>query len=236
MWYTKPCNSGLTLNFFALAPKRYKRGAVRSLVHRIFNSCSTWKSFHNSMKKAKDILENNQYPSYFYEQIIHDTLEKIFLKKNRDKKTNFDEQIKDKKLFFIQYRGPETMNYVKKLLSNDVPIMPIFTSRKVKTALPSIKEPIQKHLSSNVIYKLSCSRCTSCYVGMTTRHLITRINEHFSRAGPVKEHGNNCGINVKDDCSFEILHRTNRGMVVLGVYVRYTKEKLNLHLTLKMSM
>ena len=84
-WYMKPSNNGLPLNYHALAPIKYKRSVIRSFVHRIYNSCSNWSSFHCSMEKMKKILENNQYQSHFYEPIIHDTLEKIFVHKKKER-------------------------------------------------------------------------------------------------------------------------------------------------------
>ena len=79
-WYVKPSNSGLLLNYHALAPNKYKRAVIRSYVHRIFNSCSNWKYFHKGLAEAKCFLLNNQYPASFYEPVIHQTLEKIILK------------------------------------------------------------------------------------------------------------------------------------------------------------
>ena len=55
-WYSKPTDTGLILNFHALALKRYKRSVVSGFVHRIFRACSTWKNFHSGMRKAKTIL------------------------------------------------------------------------------------------------------------------------------------------------------------------------------------
>ena len=48
--------------------------------------------------------------------------------------------------------------------------------RKLKTTLPSLKPPVKKELRSRVIYKITCPGCTSCYVGQTRRHLVTRFN------------------------------------------------------------
>ena len=98
-WYTKPTSTGLTLNFNAMAPRRYKRSIVKSFIHRVYNACSNWANFHLSLEKAKTILENNQYPKSFYEPIIHDTLEKIVLKKIGKDKMSWEETIADKKLF-----------------------------------------------------------------------------------------------------------------------------------------
>ena len=77
-WYNKPTDTGLIMNFHALAPKKYKWSVVSGFVHRIHRACSTWAHFSKSMEKAKRILEKNQYPPDFYEPIIEKTLQDIF--------------------------------------------------------------------------------------------------------------------------------------------------------------
>ena len=41
-WYTKSTDTGLTMNFHALAPIKKKRSVVAGLVHRIHRACSSW--------------------------------------------------------------------------------------------------------------------------------------------------------------------------------------------------
>ena len=65
-WYSKTTNTGLTMNYHGLAPKKYKRSVISGKVYRIHYACSTWKNFHNSLTRAKKIFENNQYPPSFY--------------------------------------------------------------------------------------------------------------------------------------------------------------------------
>ena len=65
------------MNFHALAPKKYKKSVVSGMVYRIYNACSSWKNFHNSLEKGKKLLQNNQYPKSFSDPIIQKTLEKI---------------------------------------------------------------------------------------------------------------------------------------------------------------
>ena len=43
---------------------------MSGLVHRIVRACSNWKNFHNSITKAKMILQNNQSSLSFVEPII----------------------------------------------------------------------------------------------------------------------------------------------------------------------
>ena len=44
-WYCKPTDTGLVMNFHAIAPKRYKRGVVSGFVHKLHRSCTTWTHF-----------------------------------------------------------------------------------------------------------------------------------------------------------------------------------------------
>ncbi len=76
-WYVKPTDTGLIMNYHALAPKRYKRSVVQSFVHRIYRCCSSWVNVSASLQRAKDILMKNQYPPEFYEPIIGETIQKI---------------------------------------------------------------------------------------------------------------------------------------------------------------
>ena len=78
----------LKMNYHALAPKRYKRSVVAGFVHRIFRACSTWNLFHESLEKAKRILERNQYPPMFYDPIIkHALLDLLGMKENTSSQT-----------------------------------------------------------------------------------------------------------------------------------------------------
>ena len=77
-WYSKPTDTGLLMNYHALAPRRYKRSVVAGFVYRIHRACSSWKNFSDSLEKAKCILEKNQYPPDFYEPIIEQALKEIF--------------------------------------------------------------------------------------------------------------------------------------------------------------
>ena len=52
-WYRKKTDTGLTINFHALAPMKYKRSVVINLVYRIFNATSSWELFEKGLKEAK---------------------------------------------------------------------------------------------------------------------------------------------------------------------------------------
>ena len=125
-------NCGLTLNYHAVAPKKYKRSVVRSFVYRVYNSCSTWQNFDLGLEKAVEILKDNQYPPEFYDPIINETLEHIITKRKKAEKPCFNEEVTGKGLFYIQYRGPETSKYVTHLIKSGALIIPIYTTRKLR--------------------------------------------------------------------------------------------------------
>ena len=61
-WYSKPTDTVLILNFHSLAPTKYKRNIVQGMIHRVYNACSDWNIFDESLRKTRMILEQNQYP------------------------------------------------------------------------------------------------------------------------------------------------------------------------------
>ena len=84
------------------------------------------------------------------------------------------------------------------------------TLDKTKNLLPSLKPYVPKMFQSNVVYKISCPRCESSYVGQTTRHLQQRFREHVGNKGPLKSHFTECGINPTED-DVSILGKPKRG-------------------------
>ena len=178
-------------------------------------------------------MEQNQYPSGFVDPIIYRTIEKIITTKNKGS-VRFEDIIDGKKLFIIQYRGHETDKFISKLIKMEAPIFPVFTMKKLKTVLPSLKEPTPKMLLSNIVYKMNCSRCESCYVGYTTRHTITRCSEHrrgVNANEAMKEHKKRCNTDLWEGTSVQVLDRTNRGLIFLSIlealHIRDHKPDLN---------
>ena len=248
-WYRKPSDTGLIMNYHSLAPKKYKRSVVSGFVYRIYNSCSSWKLFNDSLEKAKVILLNNQYPPVFFEPIINDTLTKIISKNIKPELDNSIDSIdnavspsinpnawihsiadKDKFLFFIQYRGKTTDNFASELHKLNAPCRVVMTLRKLQTVLPSRKPGIDKMMRSNVVYKLTCPRCLSCYVGQTIRQMRRRFSDHVSKSGVTRPHMEQCGVSLKED-NVTILASTSRGdkylMTLEALFIQEIKPKLN---------
>ena len=230
-WYCKPTDTGLVMNFHALAPKRYKRRVVSGFVHRIHRSCSTWENFHNSLTKAKEVLEKNQYPPPFYEDVIAQTLEKILAQSDVEKNPAAESEVQCKHRVLMQYRGSATDQFMKKLKDCGAPVQVVLTLRKLRSCLPTLKVPVQKMLKSDVVYKISCPRCEACYVGKTSRHLATRFAEHKTTTnGPVVQHMRSCQLQ-STDLNVEVLRTVLKGGFVLSImealYIRELCPSLN---------
>ena len=223
-WYTKPTDNGLTVNFYALAPMKYKRSTVIGLVHRIFRSCSSWKLFHESIQKAKIILSKNQYPSSFYEPLIEKTITNLVTNKEKE---NVEEKKIVKKIY-VEYRGRLSDKFEQALKRCHAPCTVTFKLRKTKTCLPSLKQSIEKPLKSWVVYHFKCPRCNASYVGQCGRHLIFRFKEHTRSV--VGRHFLGCGIEVTmddvtiiDQSSISLSHL----MVLEALWIEEIKPELN---------
>ena len=236
-WYNKPTDTGLIMNYHALAPKKYKWSVVSGFVYRIHRACSTWGHFHESLEKAKRVLEKNQYPPDFYEPIIEQTMKNIYNGKESTKNTtttDTEEKAADeiqKKLLFVQYRGKCSEDYARALHRSNAPCTVVMTLRKLRTVMPSIKPPIEKEIRSGIVYKFTCSRCQACYVGFTCRHLKTRSDEHrIRKAQPVAKHNKQCKGTVSLE-NFEILGSSSRGEVYLmtleALWIKELKPSIN---------
>ena len=122
----------------------------------------------------------NQYPPSFYEPIINKTLTKIYSEKKKD---NNEEEEPEKKLVILQYRGKVTENFERALKRLNVACKIITTVKKIKTILPSLKTPVEKAMKSGLVYKISCSRCQSCYVGQSSTYPYQRTPTYWYSCG-----------------------------------------------------
>ena len=153
------------------------------MIHRIFHVCSTYKHFHKSLQKARGICLKNQYPKSVIDWLIRDTLNKIFEKKEMVTKSEKVDEEEEKKMM-IEYSGMKKLN---------TPCQIIFKLKKLKSVLSSLKSSVDKSLKSDIVYKITCPQCSSCYVRQTRLHLATRIGEHGSTKVPVSIHMKSCG-------------------------------------------
>ena len=103
---------------------------------------------------------------------------------------------------------------------------------KLRTAF--LKGPIPNDLKSFLVYKFTCASCSSSYIGETTRHFKTRIEEHIKRdkQSHIYKH-----LNSKVDCfdsyhndSFKIIDKANFKFdlkIKEALHINWSKPDLN---------
>ena len=179
-------------------------------------------------------MERKQYPCNFYEPIISATIEKT-VKPCNEKVNNDDannENSPAKVSLVIQHRGLQTDNFINQLKRSKAPIQLVVTLRKQKTFLPSFKPNVKEKLRSRVVYKITCPGCHACYVGQTSRHMITCYKKHSNQKNKLaRKHFDMC-IGAKSQTSdVRILASSNRGiehlLTLVALYVREIKLELN---------
>jgi hypothetical protein len=235
-WYLKPTDTGLIMNYHSLAPKRYKKSVVQSFVHRIHRTCSSEENVVLSLDKAKEILDNNQYPKYFYEPIITETLEKIRTPPQHTEETPPTQSSQTGEItkftMLIQYRGSVTDQFVQNLRAAHAPVQPVITLRKIRTFVSQLKVSVPLEISSRVVYQITCPSCGACYVGQTCRHARTRMGEHRTKKNqPIRSHFEACVRKLATIHDMKIIHRTTRNMEFLetleALYIREIGPTLN---------
>ena len=234
-WYRKKTDTGVCMNFLAVAPISYKRSVIAGTVYRVYRSCSDWKPFSQCLDKAKCIFENNQYSPAFYNNIIRRTLSKILGHGPQDSNEhNRSERPKLSKslLVKIQFRGVETSKFIKSIFkgNTDLPVQIILTTCKLRQLVSQLKSPIAKLSRSSLIYQITCSGCNALYVGQTGRHLITRLQEHGRKGTPVAQHFKDCQVPTSTIISSsKILDSTSRSKLTTleSIYISKLRPQIN---------
>ena len=134
-----------------------------------------------------------------------------------------------KKLLFIQCRGKCTEQYASDLHKANAPCTIVMTLRKLSTTLPSLKPKMEKNLRRGTVY-ITCPRCKSCYVGQTSRHILTRFKEHQNRPQAVRNHIRECGVNITME-NVQLLKSSSRGeehlLTLEALFIEESKPKIN---------
>ena len=156
------------------------------------------------------------------------------IKKNMaEKKKPCDYSNDSPPILMVQYLmdwGNHSQTLAKKLRDiNNAQI--IFTTRKMKTCIPSLKSSFSSELKSKVVYRLECCGCKSIFVGQTVRHITTRIEEHRKEDTPVGQHIRHCGSESgKSEFKREIIDQASSSIDLLtleALHIRKERPAIN---------
>ena len=135
---------------------------------------------------------------------------------------------KDKFLFFVNYRGKPTDHFALALNKLNAPCKVIMTLNKTKSVISKLKTPVPHLLQNNVVYQISCPRCTSSYVGQTSRHLQQRFREHMGARGILRKHFEECNVSPTDN-EIKIIGRARGERLLSLEALHISKRKPNLN-------
>ena len=193
--YRKPTFSGLYSNFDSFMPEDYKKGLIKTLLHRAFVLCIDWNHFHQEVLFLKDIFRKNRYPSNFIEKCTKQFLDKLFVMKK------CVTTVPKKPCFItLPYLGTQSLSMRKQLTKLMETYYPqcklniVFRSNNRLKNYFMFKDKIPRAIRSNLLYRFTCNRCKSVYIGKTRRHFLVRVNEHLGislRTGKTFSFNNN---------------------------------------------
>ena len=232
--FRKKVTIGLFTNHLCFTPLSYKIDLAKTLIHRAFKICSNWCLFHDEVNNIKKYLEKNSYPKNFIDREIKTYLEKQF---------NIEPPKVSNTVKFNYYKLPYNCHFAKTIKQKlkkicdqyckDLSVKIVFTPFKVGD-LFSIKDATLKLLKSFVVYKFVCPGCNACYIGGTSRHLSTSIEEHLEKdkKSHIFKHLNenhNCKNLSTPDC-FQIIDSASskfRLKLKEAMHITWTKPLLN---------
>ena len=147
---------------------------------------NTWKGFDNDLENLTKILNKNQFPAKLIYKVTKQYLNLEFDKKPFENKTEVKTDTNFFKLPYIGKYYKIAQKKIQNLLKNfckDIHVKVLFKPFKISNKF-LYKESLPFHLQSFLVYKFICANCRLCYVGVTTRHFITRINEDLPTKKP----------------------------------------------------
>ena len=231
--WRKPTHTNLLMNFSAFCPKSWKRGLILCLLHRAKLICSSQKLFLNEVSKLKKLFVVNAYPSVFFDETFNSFLKNISNVKLPD---NSDYTLV---IPFFGHPSTRLAFDLKKLFKkvDNFNIRFSYDTFKVGQYF-QLKSRVPRSLCSNVVYKFVCP-CDAdiSYIGMTSRHLSTRVSEHLSfgssTLSAIKEHimdCTTCSNSTQLSKSFEVLRQCRTEFetkIYEALFIKKFKPKLN---------
>ena len=243
--HRKPTFSGLGTSFFSFCSIRFKINSIHSLLHRAYNISSDYLNLHNEFQFLISFFNKNGFSI----NLIRNNISKFLKSKyicNNNTNTNNDHNLQQ--LYFsFPFFGSQSEK-LKKELGNL--LHKYFPSIKFNIILVNnskignffnYKDKLDTSMESSLVYKFSCGRCSSEYVGCSRRALCVRVSEHrgisfrtgHSLTSPphsnIRHHVSECHSNISIN-NFKIIDRcsNNTDLFILeSLHIFKRKPTLN---------
>ncbi|CAF2900990.1 unnamed protein product [Rotaria sp. Silwood2] len=182
--YRKPTFTGLLTNWNSYVPIHYKKAGIVSMINCALNICSTYKLLEDEFNEIRRFGLDNDYPLSFINTMIGIKLSHHRNKINKKLEQPIIENDKKKmyvEIPFISSSSSTLQNKIKHLtnkLRPDLDIQFFFKPPPPVQVHFQTKDPIAKHMQSNVVYYIKCNDCEHSYIGKTERQCVRRHYEH----------------------------------------------------------
>ena len=177
--YRKKTFTGLSSNFFSCEPLIYKIYAIKTLVYRSFNICSSFINFHIENNFLVNFFHGNSYPKHLIFKEIRIFLNNVY--SNRVPSITVPKKVLYISFPYFGYVSEKLKNEVHCLVNKRFPQLDLKMVFKNEFSVGSLfrhKERLEPSLCSDIVYKYNCALCKECYIGSTVRQYGCRIAEH----------------------------------------------------------
>ena len=193
--YRKETHTGVFMNFNATAPFAWKRGLIFGLLHRAKMICMSSDLFATEVDNLRCMLGYNGYPRTLFDKVLQLFNDRTIDGNETLSSVDSGESIAPTVNAYLKipFYGNCSVRFAKKikdLISDkfDVNVKTVYSTYKVgrKFCLKSRTPPA---LLSYVVYCFQCVGSThTTYIGYTSRHMITRVDEHTLEKKGKKSH------------------------------------------------
>ena len=182
------------------------------------------------MKINREQWLDNQYPESWSSRVASHALEKIIRegksKKNMTEKKKLCDYSNDSPpILMVQCKGNHCQTLAKKVrdITN---AQIIFTTRKMKTCMPSLNSSFSSELKIKVVYRLECCGCKPIYIGQTVQNLTIRIEEHRKEDTPVGQPVRQCGSESgKSEFKWKIIDQASSSIKLLTLEALHIRKE-----------
>ena len=217
--FRKKTNTNVVLHYDATAPKAWKTGLIKCMLHRAEVVCSDDVTREEEHVKLKNIFANNGYPTEIFEKVKREFIERRRRQAESTKERNEPQESATvseeaeparkefKHVLKIPYVGKISLLFSKRLRrllqTVEENIRVVFKTTKVLESF-RLKDPVPKEMTSRVVYQFQCRGDPDItYVGFTNRTLKERVKEHVSGTTSVSDHIAQCTVCEKEGVTIE---------------------------------
>ena len=146
------------------------------MLDRGYKTTNTWRGFDNNLENLANILKKNQFPNKLFLKVTKKFVSFKFDNKSFENKTAVETDTKiqiDTRCSSIAQK--KIWNFVK-MFCEDINVKVVLIPFNISNKF-SYKDPLPLHIQSFILYKFICLNCNVGYVGKTTKHSDTVINE-----------------------------------------------------------